>query len=180
MKRRLIKQQLLVMIGVLLCLAPAICAHADDRSEITALFGKMSAAMKSRNVDAMMALLTPDYKKTKINGKDLNLKDAEKEFRSFYGSMKSVSIAEVKPDEIRLNGTTAFTWTQYSISAEIVDNEGKMGPRGAKHAYVDNGKTREWLLKTPKGWRFQRSEMLKENPTVDGQSTHRMGPGSRR
>src|SRR5262249_30564289 len=156
---------------------PAVVVRADDRAEITALFAKMSAAMKSRNVDAMMGMMTPDYKKTRINGKEIDYKGTEKELRAIYGPMKSVSQAEIKPDEIRITGNTAFMWTKYSLAAETVDTEGKFGQKGAKHTFADTGQTREWLVKTPKGWRFQKSEMLKENPTVDGQSTHRMGPG---
>ncbi len=170
------KRALFVMFAGAFCLVHGVSARADDKAEITALFQKLSAATKAKSADAYLALVTPDYKEIRINGDEIQGKQAEQAIRARFAQMKSVSVAKVVPGEMRITASTAFMWSEFSISAEIVDKDGLYGTKGQKHLFADTGKTRYWLIKTPKGWRFQKSEVLKENPTVDGQSTHRMGP----
>ena len=150
--------------------------RVDDKAEITALYKKLSAAMKSNNVDGYLALVTPDFKEVKITHKELKGKEAEKELRARFSAIKTVTQAEIKADSVTMTGNTAKTWTTYSFSADVIDKEGKNGPKGAKNVMAVNGKTRDTLVKTAKGWRFQQSDILKRAPTMDGQSTYRMGP----
>jgi ketosteroid isomerase-like protein len=176
----MMRRILVVTIVIALCLAHCTRAKADDNADITALYTKMSAAMKAKNAAAIMAMVTPDFKRMKINGMELNAKEAEKDLRARYANTKTVSDATIKPDSIRITGTKAMVWTSYTTRSEVVDKEGTYGAKGQKHQFADKGQTRDWLIKTPKGWKFYLSEAKMEAPTMDGQSTRRMGPSPRR
>jgi ketosteroid isomerase-like protein len=174
------KRILLEACVVVFCCGFAAGARGDDRGEITALYQKLSSSMKAKDAKGIIALVTPDFKEVRVNKQELKGKQAEDALRKRYSSMKSVSVATVKPDSITVTGNKALIWTSYSLSAEIVDTAGTMGTKGQKHIMADNGKTRDHLVKTAKGWRFQQIDMLKQAPTLDGRSMYQMGPRGRR
>jgi ketosteroid isomerase-like protein len=164
-----------------LCGVIASAALADDQSDVRAAYTKFGNAMKARDAKAVLSLATPDFKEVRVNGKTVQGKEAEQQLKDQLASTTRVDDATIKLDSITVTQNRAVVWTSYSYRAEVVDKDGKMGPKGAKHIYADSGKTRDILVKSPKGWVFSERKTLKWNPTMDGQSTFHMGArGGRR
>ena len=174
--RRLIMSAGLVA-AVIGCAAVAL---GNDQTDIRAVYAKFSGAMKSKNPAAIMGLVMPDFKEIRINGKVIQGKEAEKALRDRFANTTRVDESTYTPDTITVTGNKAIVWSSYKIKAEIVDRDGKMGAKGKKHIMADNGRSREKLVKTAKGWKIQETHPLKQNPTIDGAPAFRMGPPQRR
>jgi ketosteroid isomerase-like protein len=173
----MVKEILLRALVAAACAISSIPATADDQADIKQMYSKLNAAMKAKDVDKVLALTTPDFKESKINGKVVPAKEAAQAMRARFSATTRVDDATIKPDSITVTGDKAVVWTSYTMKAQLVDKEGKMGPKGAKHEMADAGKTRDILVRTPKGWRFSETKTLKQAPTMDGKSTYRMGGG---
>jgi ketosteroid isomerase-like protein len=151
-----------------LCLGLALAAvvtaapaKADDRSEITALYAKLEKAFHKKDIKGVHATATPDFFMVE-NGRKSSGKQLDKELEQAF-SMPAVSSMKMKPTKITVSGKKATA---------ISDGTGKMtmvDPKdGKSHTIVFVGTSREALVKTPAGWRFASSTMLKQTATRDG------------
>jgi ketosteroid isomerase-like protein len=169
------KRSVLMCVGIILtmcALAPG--ARADDKSEIRAVIGQVTSAMKKKDIKALMATGTDDFSTKMSNGQTLTGKQAEAMMKEQFAMMKSIDEVTMKCDKITVKGKSAEVLCSSKMSAVLVDAKGQMGKAGAKHKMVSTGTSKVDLVKGKKGWKVKYVEDLTENTTMDGK---KMSPG---
>jgi ketosteroid isomerase-like protein len=135
-------------------------ARADDKADIRAAYTKISAAMASKNIKAVMALGTPDFSETQ-HGKTYNAADSTKMMTEEFKQMKTLE-ATMTANDISVKGKTAVVKSSYVMKGDMLTPDGKT------HKMSSTGTSRDTLLKTGKGWLFKKVEGLSEKTLLDG------------
>jgi ketosteroid isomerase-like protein len=159
---------LAVAAGLLTLGAPA--ARADDKADIEALYAKISAAMKSKNLKAIYALGTSDFT-TKANGVTMGTKESAKMMEDQFKTLKKVNNCSMKISKITIKGASAVVLSDSVFDATV------SGPDGKIHKMADTGTSKDTLVKTKKGWLFKNVEMLTSKMTMDGKPYSPEAPG---
>lgn len=149
------------LLAVSVALSSGSAARADDKSDINALYTKIEAAMKAKNVKGIMALGTPDFV-TIDHGQKMDAKQSAAMMEQQFKMIKSFDSLKMKLSKIDIKGKNAVATTTYSFNGDIT------GPDGKQHKMADKGVTKDILVKTPKGWLFKSSETISQHPTMDG------------
>ena len=142
-------------------------ARADDKADIQALYKKVVAAFKAKDVKAIMAMGTPDFT-MKERGVTMNAKQSEAEIKQEFAMTRTLKKIVMNPDQIEVKGKNATVFSSFASEAVILDATGAFGPKGKTHVMAGTGKMREMLVKTSKGWKFKSIETLSDNMTIDG------------
>jgi len=136
--------------------------RADDKADITALYGKLTAAMKAKDIKGVMATGTPDFTMKEASGKVYNAKDAATMMDSQFKMMKSVDEVKMTPKTISIKGKTAVVMGDFVMKVVMT------GPDGKDHKFAGTGLTKDTFVKTPKGWLVKSTETVKESMMMDG------------
>jgi ketosteroid isomerase-like protein len=136
-------------------------AKADDRSEITALYAKLEKAFQKKDIKGIHATATPGFYIIE-NGKKSSGKQLDNELEQAF-SMMGMASMKMKPTKITVTGKKATAMSDAISKLTMADPKD-----GKSHTIVFVGTSREALVKTPAGWRFTSSTMLKSTATRDG------------
>ncbi|HXG23583.1 MAG TPA: nuclear transport factor 2 family protein [Chthonomonadales bacterium] len=139
-----------------------VSTRADDRKEINTLYKKLAVAMKKKDVKTVMSLATPDFSMKMPNGQVQKAEAIEASMKQMFSATKSIDKLETKIDSLKIQGNKAVAVSTTAFACTMQDAQGQM------HKYTENSTSRDYLVKTKKGWRFQRTEALKARVTVDG------------
>ncbi len=154
-------------------------ARADDRSEIDALYAKLTAALKNKTPEAITALEAPGFTSTSagktINGKQLL--EQMKQRNATSGPIKDVSVSVKKAD---IKGKSAKVVSDFSYTVEVVDKDGHMGAKGGTHEMSMSGLVKNDLVKTYGGWKFLTMQQGAGKMLVDGKPVGPAPPGTRK
>lgn len=157
MRKKLHIFAILMMVGTV-----GVSARADDRKEINTLYKKLTTAMKKKDVKTVMALTTPDFSMKMPNGQVQKAGAIEASMRQMFSATKSIDKLETKIDSLKIQGNKAVAVSTTAFACTMQDAQGQT------HKYTENSTSRDYLVKTKKGWRFQRTEALKAKVTMDG------------
>ena len=149
----------------LVCLAPA--ALADDRKDIDALYGKLTKLILQNKPEGTLALETADFKSKGRDGKVINGKQLVAQMRQESAKMKLKSF-DIKLKKCAVKGKAAHIETTYTLTSEMVDTGGMMGPKGKKHEMAMTGIIISELAKTAGVWKFKYMEEKAGTMTLDG------------
>src|SRR5947209_7088775 len=93
-----------------LVVAASSLALADDKSDIKANYVKLKKALVSRDVDAMMAMATPDFKE-KHGQQTFDGKAAANQMKQMFAMLKRIRNVDVNVKSIKITGKTAVAMT---------------------------------------------------------------------
>lgn len=166
------KPTLQIFTAIVSALAVTSClsARADDKSDINALYAKLSQAFKAKDTKGIVALGTPDFTSKMPGRPAMDMKASEQGMDEGFKAMKSMDQVVMKPDKITIKGKTAVVMGHYSFKATV------MGPKGKTQTMTDQGTSKDVLAKTPKGWLFKSTETLTSHQMLDGKPFSMGGP----
>lgn len=153
--------------------AGPMAARADDKSDIAALYPKLSTMFMKKDFDGIMKTGAPDFK-MKQGGQTLDGKATMAMMKQQMGPA-TIKACSMKPTSIKIAGNKAVVLSDGSTTMVM------KGPDGKTHTMSDIGKSRDTLIKTKAGWKFQLIESLSEKMTMDGKPfnpTAMMGGGA--
>jgi uncharacterized protein (TIGR02246 family) len=156
------KTAYIILITLMVIGAARLEAHANDRKAIHALYKKLTTAMKKKDAKAVMALSTPDFSMKMPNGQVQRADAIEASMKQMFSTTKSIDKLATKIDSLKIQGKKAVAVSTTAFACTMRD------PQGQMHKYTENSTSRDYLVKTQQGWRFQRSEALKAKVTIDG------------
>jgi len=143
--------------------------RADDKTDIAALYKRVSASLKAKDVKGVVATGTPDFVSIE-NGTKMDAKQSQKMLEMEFQSMKSIKELYYKPTKIEVKGTNATVLSNFKMVAT-------MGGEGGKtHEMTGSGTSKETLLKTKKGWLIKSMETLTSKSTMDGKPMQMPAP----
>jgi ketosteroid isomerase-like protein len=140
----------------------AASVQADDKSEIRALYVKLSKAIKAKDIKRVMATGTADFTNKNPGSPAMSAKQSAEMMEQGFKMMKSVEKVEMTPVKITVNGKTAMVASKFEMKGTMA------GPDGKTMVMADKGTGREKLVKTAKGWLFKSAETLTSKPTMNG------------
>jgi len=143
---------------------------ADDKADINAVYGKVTAAMKAKDIKALMATGTPDFTMKDMSGKVHNAKEATEMMGSQFKVMTSVEDVKMTPKSYDIKGKTA------TVMADFIMKVTMPGPDNKPHKFSSIGLTKDTFVKTPKGWMLKGTEAVKESTLMDGKPMNAAAP----
>lgn len=159
------RKKLHIVIATLIALGMVgVSVRADDRKEINALYKKLTTAMKKKDVKTVMALATSDFSMKMPNGQVQKADAIEASMKQMFSGTKSIDKLETKIDSLKIQGNKAVAVSTTAFACTMQDAQGQ------RHKYTENSTSRDYLVKTKKGWRFKRTEALKAKVTLDGRA----------
>jgi ketosteroid isomerase-like protein len=151
-----------------------LAAHADDATQIKALYAKLAKAMENKNVAGIHALDTPDFVSLQ-QGRKVSGKDVEAQMQQQFAMFHKIRSMKINITSIKIHGKTADVSTSFKF-------EGEMGtppnaPKGANKPHIFNmsGTVANTLVKTSAGWKFKTMQETNGSTTIDGKPMP--GPG---
>jgi hypothetical protein len=160
------RQGFMALAAVLALGGTGVPASADDASEIKAVFGRLVSALKSGRYEDTLKLETPDFKATTPGG----VVDGKQMVAMMKAQAKQMTMKQmdIKITRMDIKGKQAVVLSAFTSKAEVVDAQGQMGPKGAKHTLEMSGMTTNQLEKTKDGWKFKTFEQKPGRMLLDG------------
>lgn len=159
--------------------AASVAARADDAADIRAAYTKITAAMKAKNLKAIIAMEAPGYTETSSMG-TMNAKQANAMMESNFKMVKVVKAAIMTPLDIKVNGKSATVKTKIHFVMVMTDKDGQMGPKGKDHVFTFDGTSTDVLVKTAKGWLFKSTKETSRKLLMDGKPMPEGPPAKRK
>lgn len=164
MKKLLLAFALLALAG----LSFVNLAQADEkvRKELAAVYAKIDAAVKAKDLKAISAILSDDYEG---RSKDKKMTKAETvaEMKRYFGMVKKYAVSKTKIDKItHVEGNEIVDYTM-AIKGTIA------GPNGKDQTLEVNSKGRDWWIKGDDGkWICVAGEEISTQVKVDGKAAN--------
>lgn len=140
-----------------LAYANSVTASGDDvRQELEAIYAKIDAAMKSKDLKTLESLLAEDYEKQR-GDKTIERAAVVAEMKKSFESVKTIKSAKTTIDKIeQVEGNEIVDYTQV-VKAVVVGADGKDAP------FEDTSKGRDWWVKDDDGkWLCVNSERIEK------------------
>lgn len=137
-----------------------VAARADDKSDIAGLYPKLAALVMKKDVDGVLKMGTPDFK-MKQNGQTMDAKALRTVLKQQMGAA-TIKSCSMKPTSIKVSGNKAVVLSDGSTVMVMKTPDGK------SHTMASTEKSKDTLIKTKAGWKFQMVEALSEKDTMDG------------
>ena len=131
------------------------------RKELKATYAKLAAAMKQKNLSALLKFYTSDYTRQESNGHKMNRLQFKAAMQNVIRSQQTVRGVNFRMDSLRVTGKTAVVTTTAVLKAHVMfmDTYEQPVPRKT-YEMVATWPIRDFWVKTSAGWRIQRSKML--------------------
>ena len=143
-------------------LVVSLPASADDKSEINAVYAKLTRAFLNGDASGIAALTAPDFTYRHKNGMVEKGPQMIAQLKSEFARGMDVTKMENKILSLKISGNTATAMT-------LGYGEMKQkGPDGKVHVMTDKSTAKDVLVKTPNGWKFKSVQILKSQMTMDG------------
>jgi ketosteroid isomerase-like protein len=129
-------------------------AANDAKKELAAVYAKIDAAIKNKDVKTLASLLAEDYEK-EVEGKKLNRAETIAEMKENFEAIKSIDSIKTTIDKIQhVEGNEIVDYTQ--TGKATVKGEG-----GKDQTVSVTSKGRDWWVKDDDGdWMCVSSEKL--------------------
>ncbi|MHB2019258.1 MAG: nuclear transport factor 2 family protein [Candidatus Xenobia bacterium] len=144
----------------LLLIVPVFAAPSADEAALRAQYAIYSNAYKTKHVQDIMNLTTPDYTSKIGNGKVLQRDEFEHVMES---QVKTATSEALNVDHVTVRGNSATT-----VIRETVVNDLKSPLTDEKAIVQSTCMCREQWVRTPAGWRLKHSETLSESYLLNG------------
>jgi hypothetical protein len=142
-------------------------AFADNtaavKKELTADYAKISKGMAAGNVAPISALLTDDYVAIQPGKPKITKAQMLRQFKMLAGQVH-VTKWDRTIKSLTASGKTAVAIVNGSFTGEIPS-----GGAAKPHILSQKGVTKDTWVKTPKGYRLQKSEVQSMEMLMDGQ-----------
>jgi len=160
---------------VVVASAPSGADPASAKRDIQAVYKKIAAAMKRKDVDAIKATGTPDFKSI-ANGQSMDADASIGMVRQFLASLKEVKSVQMTVVSVKLSGDAAAEVVMRSKVVAITNPQ-----HGKTHTLFSTATSRDHWVKTGTGWLMQSIEDMPGAVTLlDGKpmpATPPAGPG---
>jgi hypothetical protein len=142
-------------------------ANASAKKAILANYRLYEQALKSTDIQDIVALETPDFQVRQVNGKTLNRSETNQGLRLFLNSVTAVHTAKVQVNQIdfgkdKSGHDTATAVVTQTLTATVMDKNHR--PQQLKQNSVSQD---VWIL-TDDQWKIQSSKALSSNMNVTG------------
>lgn len=137
-------------------------AQKSEEKPIRAIYAKLDALYRKKDVAKLMKMLTPDATYKEVSGKTMNYKEMDTLMRQQLAAIQSIDAFKTTIKKLTVKGTTAKSETSMTLKGKVTDPQGKM------HAMTSMSTTRDTWTKTPQGWRIKMIEALTDKVLMDG------------
>lgn len=157
----------------ILCIGPNIIGRADIvsvKKELDVQYAKICAAIKARNVKAVMAFDTPDYK-VQIDPKTtLTRADVEKAYQQQVNGTQEIKEISFTVVDVKLEGEQAIATvrTREVIQLGSLQQIFSGAIQPVKHILIGKQTAVDTWVKTPRGWRLNLEQVTSRESTLDG------------
>lgn len=166
-----------ILTAAWLALAVAAGAFAANdaaaRKAIEANYNKACAAIKRKDIKFLMSQMTPDCTAKLANGQVMGTKEIEASMKAQFGFIKSVKSVSVTIITLNIAGNSAVAAVRSRLQFVVLDPRNKK-----KHDVEIMGNYKDTWVKTAKGWKTKRSEVVAERMRRDGKIFDPNKPGS--
>lgn len=148
-----------------LAVAPLVAAQTPAiREAMHAVYDKVVAAYNKKDAKAVIALTTPDYKWTMLDGKTLNHKDSLDEIKNEFANIVS---GKWKVDIVNAvgQGSLCLVVARYQFDGILMDVAKKTYP-----ARIVSTERQTWV-QTADGWRQSGDQVLGQSTKTNGLTT---------
>jgi ketosteroid isomerase-like protein len=131
---------------------PSVSEGSAVRADLTDLQEKFRDAVRAKDADAVVALMTPDFQQTKKTGETISRAQAAKEMRAGWPTILSIGAWTMDISDLTVNGDTARGLVRDHMVIQVPD------PRGLPRTLQVNDTSRTTWKRTPAGWRYYRMQ----------------------
>jgi ketosteroid isomerase-like protein len=152
---KVVKNLILILMFAIAGLAYAnVEVNDDTRKELEAVYAKIDAAVKAKDVKTLASLLSEDYEKL-IKGKTLKRDEAVAQMKDSFKAVKEILSVKTTIDKIKqVEGNEIV---DYSQTAKVT----VVGEDGRDQTVVATFKGRDWWVKNDEGnWICVSSERM--------------------
>ena len=142
-------------------LVMAMPAFADAKSEIQAVYNKLTAGFKKGDTNQIMSLGTKDFVMIQY-GQRMSGEQVMKEMQGMFASGMKINKMSMTVRSVKVKGNTALATTD-----AVSDMMMKM-PDGKMHRLESTSVSKDTLVKTPQGWKFKIAQTVSEKAKMDG------------
>lgn|GEM_PF-4106626 len=115
---------LAVIVVALLIIPWAISAiRPSTEKDLTAAYARLDTALKTRNLPAYMELLAPDYTELRLNGKPMDRRKAEANYRQMMEDWTALTVQPIEIDSLKTKGDNA------TVILKMFANTGRQSSR---------------------------------------------------
>lgn len=147
--------------GLACLIAAAGAAHADDKSEIAALYKKLDKAMAAKDIQGVMAVGTKDFTYAEA-GRKLTAEQMSAQMKQEFAMVQGAPTTKTTILSCKVKGKMATVVTGDYGEMQMAMQDGK------PHTFVSNGKSTDTLVKTAVGWRVKSVVVTSNKMTMDG------------
>ena len=141
--------------GLLIGVSGAVRANdADVKKTLEVQYAKEIAASKAKDVNALMALSTPDFKVKMNGGKILTYAEVKQDFKEQFAHTQSIKELSVKITALKVTGDKAVATVQQK-AVIVATVQGKVMTLSSEQTSNDT-----WV-KTSAGWKLSYEELSK-------------------
>jgi len=145
----------------------------STQREIEAAYARLDSAVRSGDVNALMAELAPDYHEQRtMQGRLLSRSDAEALYRRAFKDWDHVHNQKADIYRMAVRGNSANVVVERTLSGKVTDSGGLYGPKGKVHdATLVTMEVDSWT-KTPTGWLMNMRSIASIDLLIDKQHMH--------
>ena len=133
----------------------------SSRTQLEAVYEKIDAALKTRNIGAMFVYWAPDFTETEA-GKESTSEEIEADLRALFAKISVVSNVSHKISSIKIVDRNHVIEVKRIIEGDLI-------VKGKKAFFEYNYQAEEfWNENEPGSWKLKRSEILNDKFLVDG------------
>ena len=147
--------------ALLAVLAVSSFAQAAPK-DIQEFYTKVAAAEEKKNLAALVSLTTPGFVLVDHHGKSYPLAQVKQIWQTQMSLMQNVRSKYIV-EKATITGNTATVVTAATMTADWKD-----ATTGKVQKLKSAGKSRDTLLKTATGWKYQKSVATSLTATLDG------------
>jgi ketosteroid isomerase-like protein len=146
-----------------LALIPAVSAADNQvvKQEIQAEYMKADAATRTKDINALMAHYTSDFKLKMLNGKILSLDKVKDNIIWQFVATKQVKELSFRIQTIKVNGNSAEVLVRQTENLQVM-------MEGKQHTIEGTQISEDTWTKTPAGWKLKLQVVKLSNITQDG------------
>jgi enterochelin esterase family protein len=140
-------------------LSSAEAEEATPKAELQVAYDRLYSSVMKRDVRAAASFLMPDYSLRQFDGTALTRAQSEAKLKSMTEKFKAPGTARVEIEKLVVDGKQARTKVHVQLFYAVPDSAEK----GKSQDRFSDDRLQDTWLKTPQGWRLQRSEETRAN-----------------
>ena len=150
--------------------AAAAAPVPGARQAITRLYTRSCTSFKWRDVDALVALSTPDFTMHRPDGSSWRLAQVRVYFNLVFGALKRIDQVRFTVLKLTVNGRAATVKVKRTVI-------GQLGGSPNPHSLSDTSVQQDVWRLTKAGWRVAENRQLSDKLVIDGKVAGKSGGG---